>query len=100
MDSAFGALFTVLSGQAVVLPHRRNSLGRPLSIVPAGIDVPHGTEAIRVPSHWRIIATMNDFDKESLHGLSHDPNRKSGVSGKSVSVREDLGCCRDIKKKK
>ncbi len=71
MDSAFGALFTVLSGQAVVLPHRRNSLGRPLSIVPAGVDVPHGTEAIRVPTHWRIIATMNDFDKESLHGLSH-----------------------------
>ena len=71
MDSAFGALFTVLSGQSVVLAHRRNSLGRPLSIVPAGVDVPHGTEAIRVPAHWRIIATMNDFDKESLHGLSH-----------------------------
>lgn len=71
MDSAFGALFTVLSGQSVVLPHRRNSLGRPLSIVPSGVDVPHGTEAIRVPAHWRIIATMNDFDKESLHGLSH-----------------------------
>src|SRR3546814_18272164 len=60
MDSAFGALFTVLSGQAVVLPHRRNSLGRPLSIVPAGIDVPHGTEAIRVPSHWRIIARTEE----------------------------------------
>lgn len=71
MDSAFGALFTVLSGQSVVLPHRRNSLARPLSIVPTGVDVPDGTEAIRVPAHWRIIATMNDFDKESLHGLSH-----------------------------
>lgn len=71
IDSAFGALFTVLSGQAVALPHRRNSLGRPLSIVPAGVDVPQGTEAIRVPAHWRIIATMNDFDKDSLHGLSH-----------------------------
>lgn len=71
MDSAFGALFTVLSGQPIVLPHRRNSMGRPLSIVPSGADVPHGTEAIPVPAHWRIIATMNDFDKDSLHALSH-----------------------------
>ena len=71
IDAAFGALFTVLSGQSVVLGHRRNSLGRPLSIVPSGVDVPDGTEAIAVPGHWRIIATMNDFDKDSLHGLSH-----------------------------
>src|SRR3546814_16158527 len=28
------------------------------------------------------------------------PDRKSVVSGKSVSVRVDLGCCRIIKKKK
>lgn len=71
MDAAFGALFTVLSGQSIVLPHRRNSMGRPLSIVPSGADVPSGTEAVPVPSHWRIIATMNDFDKDSLHRLSH-----------------------------
>lgn len=71
MDSAFGALFTVLSGQSIVLPHRRNSMGRPLSIVPSGAETPHGTEVIPVPGHWRIIATMNDFDKDSLHSLSH-----------------------------
>ena len=71
IDASFGALFTVLGGQAVVLPHRRHSLGRPLSIVPAGVPVPHGTDAVAVPLGWRIIATMNDFDKRTLHDLSY-----------------------------
>jgi hypothetical protein len=71
IDAALGALFTVLGGQAVVLPHRRHSLGRPLSIVPEGARVPHGTDAVHVPPGWRIIATMNDFDKRTLHDLSY-----------------------------
>ncbi len=71
IDAAFGALFTVLGGQAVVLPHRRHEMGRPLSIVPAGAGEPYGTEPIHVPVHWRIIATMNDFDKRTLHDLSY-----------------------------
>jgi MoxR-like ATPase len=70
IDSAFGALFTVLGGQAVVLPHRRNALGKPLAIVPFGSRVPRGTDAVEVASGWRIIATMNDFDKRTLHDLS------------------------------
>lgn len=71
IDSALGALFTVLGGQAVVLPHRRHSLGRPLSIVPEGAKEPYGTDAVHVPPGWRIIATMNDFDKRTLHDLSY-----------------------------
>jgi MoxR-like ATPase len=71
IDAALGALFTVLAGQAVVLPHRRHALGRPLSIVPDGAEVPYGTDAVVVPPTWRIIATMNDFDKRTLHDLSY-----------------------------
>lgn len=71
IDGALGALFTVLGGQAVVLPHRRHSLGRPLSLVPEGSRAPHGTDAVHVPPGWRIIATMNDFDKRALHELSY-----------------------------
>jgi len=70
IDSAFGALFTVLGGQAVVLPHRRNALGRPLAIVPADGRPPTGTDVVQVSPGWRIIATMNDFDKRTLHDLS------------------------------
>jgi MoxR-like ATPase len=71
IDSAFGPLFTVLGGQPVVLPHRRNSMGKPLAIVPAGVRPPAGSDAIEVPASWRIIATMNDFDKRTLHDLSY-----------------------------
>jgi hypothetical protein len=71
IDSAFGALFTVLGGQPVVLPHRRHALGKPLAIVPTGSRPPAGTDSIEVPTSWRIIATMNDFDKRTLHDLSY-----------------------------
>jgi len=71
IDAAFGGLFTLLGGQPVVLPHRRNALGKPLAIVPTGARTPTGTDAIEVPPSWRIIATMNDFDKRTLHDLSY-----------------------------
>ena len=71
IDSAFGPLFTVLGGQAVVLPHRRNAMGKPLALVPTGVRHPAGTDVVEVPPSWRIIATMNDFDKRTLHDLSY-----------------------------
>lgn len=71
IDRAFGSLFTVLGGQAVVLPHRRHPLGKPLAIVPHGVRPPAGTDVVEVPPSWRIIATMNDFDKRTLHDLSY-----------------------------
>lgn len=71
IDRAFGSLFTVLGGQPVVLPHRRNPLGKPLAIVPHGVRPPAGCDPLEVPPSWRIIATMNDFDKRTLHDLSY-----------------------------
>ncbi|MDQ1404328.1 MAG: 5-methylcytosine-specific restriction enzyme [Actinomycetota bacterium] len=69
-DRAFGQLFTVLSGQAVVLPFRRSGKTIPVSIVPSGVEVPPDTDPIRVPSIWRILATMNVFDKNLLFEMS------------------------------
>jgi hypothetical protein len=70
-DRAFGPLFTVLAHQAVTLPYKYPGHSHPLSIVPAGCDTPKDTEPIVVPSRWRIIATMNEFDKESLYRMSY-----------------------------
>src|SRR5437773_6287611 len=67
---AFGQLFTVLSGQAVVLPFKRRGNSHPISLVPPGVDVPPGTDPIRVPATWRIVATMNVFDKNLLFEMS------------------------------
>lgn len=70
-DRAFGQLFTVLSGQAVVLPFKRAGNPRHLSIVPPGVEAPDNTDPIRVPATWRIISTMNVFDKNLLFEMSY-----------------------------
>ncbi len=70
-DRAFGQLFTVLSGAAVVLPFKRKGQPDPLSIVPHGVEPPEKTDIIRVPASWRIIATMNVFDKNLLFDMSY-----------------------------
>jgi DNA polymerase III delta prime subunit len=69
-DRAFGQLFTVLSGQPVVLPFRRRGRSNNISLVPFGVEVPPDTDPIRVPASWRIIATMNLFDKNLLFEMS------------------------------
>src|SRR6476646_8064056 len=70
-DRAFGQLFTVLSGQPVVLPFKRAGQPKPLSLVPHGVQAPFDTDVIRVPPRWRIIATMNVFDKNLLFEMSY-----------------------------
>ena len=70
-DRAFGQLFTVLSGSAVVLPFKRKGQSRPISLVPSGVEPPEKTDVIRVPANWRIIATMNVFDKNLLFDMSY-----------------------------
>ncbi len=70
-DRAFGQLFTVLSGQPVVLPFKRKGQPNQLAIVPAGVEPPPHTDVIRLPSKWRIVATMNVFDKNLLFEMSY-----------------------------
>src|SRR6185436_15181317 len=70
-DRAFGQLFTVLSGSPVVLPFKRKGQPNPLSLVPTGVEAPEDTDVIRLPSRWRIIATMNVFDKNLLFEMSY-----------------------------
>jgi len=70
-DRAFGPLFTVLANQPVILPHNRAGHSEPIAIVPAGGANPPGTDVIAVPRHWRMVATMNEFDKATLHRLSY-----------------------------
>jgi len=70
-DRAFGQLFTVLSGSPVVLPFKRAGQPRPVSIVPSHVEPPDDTDVIRMPASWRIIATMNVFDKSLLFDMSY-----------------------------
>lgn len=86
-DRAFGQLFTVLSGGAVVLPFRRISQGNPVSIVPYGAEAPPNTDAIRLTPGWRIIGTLNSFDKHLLFDMSFALMRRFAFI--------EVGCPRD-----
>jgi len=71
IDKAFGQLFTVLSGQSVQLPFEIDD--ESVEVIPqenyGGTD-PKPHEYV-VPDQWRLIATMNSYDKTSLYEMSY-----------------------------
>lgn len=70
IDKAFGQLFTLLSGQAVQLPYKRH--GEEIEILPAdSFDGDLAEHRYVMPRSWRILATMNSYDKTSLYELSY-----------------------------
>jgi MoxR-like ATPase len=72
-DRAFGQLFTALSGQPVVLPYERpEHAGKPLTIVPFGALSPlRDADVLAIKEGWRVIGTMNVFDKSLLFEMSY-----------------------------
>jgi MoxR-like ATPase len=71
IDKAFGQLFTVLSGQSVELPFH-TEFG-PIRITPNKVPARAGTNQNEyiVPKSWRLIATLNTYDKASLYQMSY-----------------------------
>ncbi len=71
-DRAFGQLFTVLSGQPVVLPFKRRGQAQPdLARARRRRRRPTTPTRSGCPASWRIIATMNVFDKNLLFEMSY-----------------------------
>ena len=77
IDKAIGELFTLLAGQRVDLDVRAD--GVPLRLLPAASgegdmgwipDPPPGAHDYVVHPNWRILATMNVYDRSSLFSLS------------------------------
>ncbi|WP_239523891.1 AAA family ATPase [Geodermatophilus normandii] len=71
-DRAFGQLFTVLSGQSVTLPYEDEETGKPIAIAMQN-DLNYSDDeysVVRIPEPWRIVATMNVFDKSLLFEMS------------------------------
>ena len=80
IDKAFGPLFTVLSNQTVELNYKyfkdeNDKVGKNIKIVP---DLDHQRSyfdpedaTYYVGNNWRIIGTMNTYDKDSLYDLSY-----------------------------
>ena len=72
IDKAFGSLFSVLSGDEVMLPFQSES-GDNIVIKPQGklTTIEPNEYTYIVPNDWRIIATMNTIDKASLYEMSY-----------------------------
>lgn len=72
IDKAFGELFTMLSGESIRLPFKRRKENKLLDIV---LGEPDKDEedviVVPVPETWRVLGTMNTFDKASLFQLSY-----------------------------
>jgi MoxR-like ATPase len=81
MDKAIGQLFTVLSGQAVTtsFEEERDGVTLPAAIVPAGAIPPGGTHQHVVATTWRLIATMNERDRDLLFDLSEALLRRFAI---------------------
>jgi MoxR-like ATPase len=69
IDKAFGEMFTLLSGKTVQLPYRRR-VGEAYKQVVLGASSDPEVSAIALPAAWRMLGTMNSFDKASLFQLS------------------------------
>jgi MoxR-like ATPase len=77
IDKAIGQLFTVLSGGDVLLPFRNRKTGNRLKIV-SGND--YSSEDIYSCSEdWRMIATMNEYDKNALFDMSYAFMRRFAI---------------------
>lgn len=87
IDKAFGSLFSALTGDNITLPqkiqgHHVEIRGRP---DPMEKVLPH---KYFIHPDWRIIATMNTFDKASLYEMSYAFMRR--FSFIPVGLPEDL----------
>jgi MoxR-like ATPase len=69
IDKAFGELMTVLSGKAADTPFRKDD-GRFISIGP------EDGHSHQIPKTFRVLATMNIWDKTSLFRLSYAVQRR------------------------
>ena len=88
IDKAFGALFSALTGDNITLPFEMNGkqvriMGNPED------DTPVEESAFIIPEKWRIIATMNTFDKSSLYEMSYAFMRRFAFI--PVGVPDDIG---------
>lgn len=76
IDKAFGSLFSVLTGDDVLLPFSEDGDDiRMYGSEPDPESIVTSTDYV-VPNDWRLLATMNTFDKSSLYDLSYALSRR------------------------
>jgi MoxR-like ATPase len=91
IDKAFGQLFTVLSGQGVELPYKINN--KSIKIERTNDNKSYfdsETATYKVGNNWRILATMNVFDKDYLFEMSYAFMRRFTFIYVDLPLHEEL----------
>lgn len=80
IDKVIGPLFTVLSGQATMLPYRLNAddVDSPQYVILPTQKIPTDPHEFAPGVHWRLIATINSIDKAALYQMSYALSRRFG----------------------
>ncbi|MDZ5812409.1 AAA family ATPase [Halorubrum sp. AD140] len=94
IDKAFGQLFSVLSGDSVELPYEYQGEDVEIRWVEdtAGLAAIEDNESIfPVTPSWRLIATMNTYDKASLYEMSYAFMRRFNFIHIAVPTLEEDG---------
>jgi len=92
IDKAFGSMFSALTGSDIELSYV-SSNGKPIKIIGSGKKINEISEEIYyILKDWRIIATMNTFDKASLYEMSYAFMRRFAFIQITVpeNINEDL----------
>lgn len=76
IDKAFGSLFSVLTGDSVTLPYERGETVEIISLDQQTSqerleEIAASSDLFPVTPSWRLIATMNTYDKASLYEMSY-----------------------------
>jgi len=73
IDKAFGQLFSVLSGDSVELPYRRDNQVEIRWVTDQSEleEISANPDIFPVTPAWRLIGTMNTYDKASLYEMSY-----------------------------
>ena len=70
IDKAFGSLFSALAGSNITLSFEKSK--KPVQIIGTPkVSMKSEDNKYFLPSNWRIIGTMNTFDKTSLYDMSY-----------------------------
>ena len=93
MDKAFGEMFTLIGGKrkTIKLNYRKrqdDGTYRRVTIGQAG-STTADDHVIELPSSWRMIATMNTFDKASLYRMSYALGRRFAIVEISLPADAD-----------
>lgn len=90
IDKAFGSLFSVLTEDDVVLPFTKGDDN--VTVYGSDLKDSRVVEAHEyvVPDEWRLLATMNTFDKSSLYDLSYALSRRFAYINVPAPDGEDI----------